>query len=117
MGISASGEVNDREPESSLSDLLFDDTQQVSLNASWVRGGIRTDYPSTAGLRYSVSARLGHTWPTNTSAVSVAAGAGFRVLGNDEVSFQLQHDRNTQELTSGTENFSTFGIQYTNHFK
>ena len=117
MGISASGEINDREPESNLSNLLFDDTQQVSLNASWVRGGIRTDYPSTTGLRYSVSARLGHTWPTNTSAVSVAAGAGFRVLGNDEVSFQLQHDRNTQELTSGTENFSTFGIQYTNHFK
>lgn len=117
VAVSASGEVNDREQESVLSNLLFDDTQQVSLNASWVRGGIRADYPSSAGLRYSVSARLGRTWPTNTNAVSVAAGAGFRVLGNDEVSFQLQHDRNTQELRSGTESFSTFGFQYTNHFK
>ncbi len=116
MGVSAGGEKNDREPLSALSSLLFEDSQQVAVSAAWFRGGIRADYPTTASPRYRVAARLGHSWPAATTAVSLEAGAGFRVLGNDELSFQIQHDRQAREPVSGPQSFSTFGVQYTNHF-
>jgi len=116
VGLSASGEVNDREPASNLSSLLFEDSQQVSFSAALFRGGIRSDYPSTASPRYRVAARVGHSWPTNSTAFGIDAGAGFRVLGNDELSLQIAHDRQAQEVLSGQQSNSTVGVQYINHF-
>ena len=116
MGFVASGEKNDREQLSSLSNLLLDETQQIALSASWFRGNIRSDYPSTPSPRYHVTARLGHSWPSDNTGLLLQAGAGFRVLGNDELSLQLEHNSDALEVFNTTESLSTFGIQYRNHF-
>lgn len=116
MGVSAAGEMNDREPLSQLSSFLYEESQQVAVTAALFRGGIRADYPSVASPRYRVAARLGHSWPAADTAVSLEAGAGFRVLGNDELSFRIQHDRQVREPLTGPQSFSNFGVQYTNHF-
>ncbi len=116
MGVSARGEVNDREPLANLSNFLFENSQQVSVNAALFRGDVASDYPSTPGPRYRVAARLGHSWPGASTAMSLEAGAGFKVLGNDELSFQLQHDRQAVQPLEGPQSFSTFGVQYINHF-
>ena len=117
MGLVASGEVNELEPLSSFSGFLLNETQQIALNASWSRGSLRSDYPSIASPRYHVTARLGHSWPSDNTGVSLQAGAGFRVLGNDELSLQLEHSSDALEVfNTTTESLSTFGIQYTNHF-
>jgi len=116
MGFLASGEKNELEPLSTLSSLLLDETQQIALSASWFRGNIRADYPSTPSPRYHVTARLGHSWPSDSTGLRLQAGAGFRVLGNDELSLQLEHNSDALEVFNTTESLSTFGIQYRNHF-
>lgn len=117
MGVVASGEKNDREALSTQTSFnLSDESQQLALSASWFRGGIRADYPSAASPRYRVSARLGHSWPAESTALRLEAGAGFRVMGNDELSLQLEHNSQVQEVFDGNQSLSTFGIQYTNHF-
>ncbi len=92
-----------------------DDSQELSLNAALFRGGIASDYPQAASPRYRVSARLGHNWPAEATAFKVAAGAGFRVLGNDELSFNIEHDTSFTESLNGVSN-SVIGVQYRNHF-
>ena len=89
--------------------------QQLALSASLFRGGINSDYPQAASPRYHMSARVGHNWPAESIALQVQAGAGFRLLGNDELSFQVAHDRSVDTLLPETSN-STVGIQYRNHF-
>ena len=116
MGFVASGEKNELEPLSNLSGFLLDETQQVAVSATWSRGAIRSDYPSVASPRYHLSARLGHSWPSDNTGVRFEAGAGFRVLGNDELSLQLEHNSDALEVFNTTESLSTFGIQYINHF-
>ena len=126
MGLIASGQVNDQRGElpvalSQLSQntdfesLFADESQELAISASLVRGGIASDYPQAASPRYSLNARLGHAWPTNSTAVQLSAGAGLRVLGNDELSLQLTHDRNV-ELQTDDNSISTIGIRYINHF-
>ena len=116
MGFVASGEKNELEPLSNLSGFLLDETQQIALSATWSRGNIRADYPTVPSPRYHVSARLGHSWPSDNTGVRLEAGAGFRVLGNDELSFQVEHNSDALEVFNTTESLSTFGIQYRNHF-
>ena len=116
MGVSAKGEKNDREPLANLSRFLSDDSQQVGLSASLSRGGIRSDYLSAASPRYRLSAKVDHSWPGDTTALRLEAGAGFRVMGNDELSLQLEHDQTPQEFSNGKQSNSAFGIQYRNHF-
>ena len=96
-------------------DEFKDDSQELSLNAAFFRGGVGSDYPQAASPRYHVSARLGHNWPAEATAFKVAAGAGFRVLGNDELSFSVEHDTSFTESLNGVSN-SVIGVQYRNHF-
>ena len=126
VGVVASGSRNDREdqlppslsqlsPLSTIDSVLSDESGQLAISAAFFRGGIRSNYPQTASPRYNVSARFGRTWPSNTNALQVQAGAGFRVLGNDELSFQLAHDQQGDVFLEG-QSSSTVGIQYRNHF-
>ncbi len=126
MGVVASGSKNDREaqlpisisslsPLSTFNNVLAEESQELAVSASLFRGGIRSDYPQAASPRYHVSARLGHSWPNEAMGLQLQAGAGFRVMGNDELSLQLEHDRSGIVNTEGDSN-STIGIQYTNHF-
>jgi len=126
LGLVASGQVNDQQKDlpQSLSQLsqsttfesLFaDESQELALSASLVRGGVASDYPQAASPRYSLSARVGRSWPAQSTALQLSAGAGIRLLGNDELSFQLTLDRDA-ELLREDDNSSTFGIRYINHF-
>jgi hypothetical protein len=126
MGVIASGAVNQQEallpaavlevlPSTEFQSILAEESQELAISASLIRGGIASDYPQAASPRYSINARLGHAWPTRDTALQLSAGAGFRVLGNDELSLQLTHDRNA-ELLQDENSTSTIGIRYINHF-
>ena len=126
MGVIASGNSQESSgslpintagiPEFSISSTIRTDVeQQLALSASLFRGGINSDYPQAASPRYHLSARVGQNWPTDNVAVQVQAGAGFRLLGNDELSFELAHDRSVDLQRPGDSN-SIIGIQYRNHF-
>jgi hypothetical protein len=126
MGVVASGAVNQQEallpaavlevlPSTEFQSILAEESQELAISASLIRGGIASDYPQAASPRYSINARLGHAWPTRDTALQLSAGAGFRVLGNDELSLQLTHDRNA-ELLQDENSTSTIGIRYINHF-
>ncbi|MEM7255918.1 MAG: tetratricopeptide repeat protein [Pseudomonadota bacterium] len=91
------------------------DSQELALNAALFRGGITSEYPQAASPRYHLRARLGHNWPTDATAFTLSAGAGIRVVGNDELSFSVEHDSNIDPSVD-TNATSTVGIQYTNHF-
>lgn len=126
MGIVASGVKNEREDvlpvslrqlsqQSTFDKLLADESQELAVSASLFRGGIGAEYPQAASPRYHFTARVGHNWPSQSTAFQVQAGAGFRVLGNDELSLELIHDRSREIIVDGTTR-STVGIQYRNHF-
>jgi Tfp pilus assembly protein PilF len=89
--------------------------QELALNAALFRGGIGSEYPQAASPRYHLRARVGHNWPAESTALTLSAGAGFRVIGNDELSFSLKHDSNFEQSLNGNSNASV-GIQYRNHF-
>lgn len=91
------------------------DAQQLAVSASLFRGGINADYPQAASPRYHLTAKLGHNWPAESVAMQLQAGAGFRLLGNDELSFQIEHEQSGDLQVPDTTN-STVGIQYRNHF-
>jgi hypothetical protein len=100
---------------SSFTGEFKDESQELALNAALFRGGIQSAYPQAASPRYHLSARLGHNWQAESTAFKVAAGAGFRLLGNDELSFNVEHDTSFDESLNGISN-STVGVQYRNHF-
>jgi len=124
MGLSATGVKNDRNMSQPLATSLNDQSQQLAVSASMFRGGIGSEYPQAASPRYHFSARFGVNWAednvfnvnSTNSALNLQAGAGFRILGNDELSFTLEHDHQNEELNNGDSN-SAIGVQYTNHFK
>ncbi len=91
------------------------DNQELALNAALFRGGIGSEYPQAASPRYHLRARVGHNWPAESTAVTLSAGAGFRLMGNDELSFSVEHDSNLDPSLDSDAN-STVGIQYRNHF-
>ncbi len=91
------------------------EAQQVAVSASLFRGGINSNYPQAASPRYHMTARLGHNWPAESVALQLHAGAGFRLMGNDELSFELQHEQSGDLLLPDSTN-STIGLQYRNHF-
>ena len=89
---------------------------RLAISGSLQRGGIRSAYPQAASPRYHLSASLGRTWPFDTVGFLVEAGAGFRVLGDDELSLQLTHDTQTQLQGATSNSTSQIGIQYRSHF-
>ena len=108
MGVIATGTRNEQ-------NLFRSEQSQLALSASLFRGGIKADYPSAASPRYQLSARVGHNWNSEQLDLQLQAGAGFRLLGNDELSFQVEHQSGVEALLINESN-STVGVQYTNHF-
>lgn len=126
MGLVATGTSNDSfgslpvnaagMPVYSRSSIIRTDVaQQLALSAALFRGGINSDYPQAASPRYHMRARVGQNWPAETVALELNAGAGFRLLGNDELSFEVAHDRSVDLQRLEFSN-STIGIHYRNHF-
>ncbi len=129
MGVVASGEKNKLEDtlpdsirslssRSTFSRILAKEKQELAVSASLFRGGIHSDYLHAASPRYHLTATVGHNLQADSTAFQVHAGAGFRVLGNDELSLQLSHDRSVSAVEDAIESVpsSTIGIQYRNHF-
>jgi len=111
MGVVASGGRNTR----AATAFIPEESQKLALSASLFRGGIRANYPSAASPRYQLSAQVGHNWVSENIDVQLLAGAGFRLLGNDELSFQIEHLGGVDSLLN-EQSDSKVGIQYTNHF-
>jgi len=111
MGVVASGGRNTR----AATAFIPEESQKLGLSASLFRGGIRANYPSAASPRYQLSAQVGHNWVSENIDVQLLAGAGFRLLGNDELSFQIEHLGGVDSLLN-EQSDSKVGIQYTNHF-
>ena len=126
LGLQATGQQNERAdripdelrvtPTTTLEEMIPENASRLAISGSLQRGGIRSDYPQAASPRYHVTASLGRTWPFNTVGFAVEAGAGFRVLGDDELSLQLRHDTQTQLQGAATSSTSQIGIQYRSHF-
>ncbi len=126
MGVQAIGIQNDRAeripdelrltPTTTVDSLMPENSSRLALSGTLQRGGIRSAYPQAASPRYHVSASLGRTWPFNTVGFLVEAGAGFRVLGDDELSLELRHDTQAELQGNATSSTSLIGIQYRSHF-
>ncbi len=101
--------------DSTLDSVITEEQQRLSVGATVSRGGTQSDYPQVSSPRYYVHTNVGQTWPQETLGVQVDAGAGFRVLGGDELSFSVTHD--AQQSVSNIEGQTTLGVQYRYHFQ
>ncbi|NND90498.1 MAG: tetratricopeptide repeat protein, partial [Granulosicoccus sp.] len=100
---------------SSMNRVLAPETQTVSVGASLSRGGINADFPQVSSPRYYLNARVGHSWPEQVVGVQVDAGAGFRVLGGDELSLSVSHDTQPGVRRAGDD--TALGLNYRYHFQ
>ena len=99
---------------SSVDSVLQENAQRLSIGASLSRGDVNAGFAQVRTARYFLNARLGHSWPSRVSGLSVGAGAGIRVLGGDELSFSVQHD--TQGVSRNEGDFTSLGVNYRYHF-
>ena len=95
--------------------MIAEEQQRLSVGATLSRGGTQSDYPQVSSPRYYVHTNVGQTWPQETLGLQIDAGAGFRVLGGDELSFSVTHD--AQQSTDDVEGETTLGLQYRYHFQ
>ena len=126
MGIQALGLQNDLAeqtpdelrltPTTTINSLMPENSGRLAISGTLQRGGIRSPYPQAASPRYHLSASLARSWPFDTVGFLVEAGAGFRVLGDDELSLAVKHDTQAQLQDSATSSISLIGIQYRSHF-
>lgn len=126
MGLLATGLQNDVDadlptelqltPSTTIDSILVQSAGRLAITGLLQRGGIRAPYPQTGSPRYHLRASLGHNWPFRTVGFQVEAGAGFRVLGDDELSLEFAHDTQAELEGSGTSSNSLIGIQYRSHF-
>ena len=103
-------------PDAGFDSVIADRYTSVALGAGLMRGGIKSDYPLTAAPRYHLRMQLARSWPGNDIGLQLDAGAGVRVLGNDELGFQFVYDQALGILAGDTENQSTLGVHYRNYF-
>ncbi len=101
--------------DSTLDNVIAEEQQRLSVGATLSRGGTQSDYPQVSSPRYYVHTNVGQTWPQETLGLQIDAGAGFRVLGGDELSFSVTHD--AQQSTDDVEGETTLGLQYRYHFQ
>jgi len=100
---------------SSLDRVLAARRTAVTLNASLARGGTQSDFPDIASPRWYLATGAGHVWPGRTFGVQLDAGAGVRVIGNDELGIALGHEHRIG-ATGGERNATRLGVNYRYHF-
>ncbi|MBX2838480.1 MAG: tetratricopeptide repeat protein [Gammaproteobacteria bacterium] len=125
-GIVAGRRVFDRRAElpeelrlsqrTTLDTVLAREATTLALAASLSRGGINNSYPQTSSPRYYFNGSVGHSWPDKSFGLQVDAGAGIRVFGSDELSVELNHDRQQSSDNSFGVGFTSFGLNYQYHF-
>jgi len=101
--------------DSTLDDVVAEESQTVAVGATLSRGGLDTDYPQASSPRYYFHTNIAKTWPQESVDVQVDAGAGIRVLGGDELRFSVTHD--TEPSSSLDNDATTLGVQYRYHFQ
>jgi len=100
---------------STLDSVINEELRTVSVGATLSRGGFGADYPQVSTPRYYVSTNLGKTWPQGTVGLQVDAGAGFRILGGDELSFSVAHG--ALQSFRESDDATRLGLNYRFHFQ
>ena len=101
--------------ESSVNSVLVENVQRLSVGASLSRGGVNANFPQVTSPRYYLNSSIGQNWPERVVSFQIDAGAGFRVLGGDELSFSISHE--TQPITQSSGDATSIGLQYRYHFQ
>lgn len=101
---------------SSLDSVVAKESTSLSVGASLSRGGMNGNFPQTTSPRYYVNTRVGHTWPDYAFGLQLDAGAGIRILGQDELSVEFKYDRQQDSDTGTGVDFTSFGLNYQYHF-
>lgn len=123
--ISVENVVNDRvtnlpeafraSPTTTLDDVILEQASAVSLNGSLSRGSVGSAFPDAVSPRYFLNVGLGHYWPERAFALQLDAGAGFRVLGQDELGVSLKRGSRLGSGRRGADSTS-FGVDYRYRF-
>lgn len=98
-----------------LDTVLSGERTALTLGASLSRGGIESDFPDVASPRYYLIGGIGHVWPERSIGWQVDAGAGLRVLGNDELGLSISHDASLR-ATDTDSDATSLGVRYRRHF-
>jgi len=123
--VSVENVVNDRvaslpdafrlSPTTTLDDVILEQASAVSLNGSLSRGVVGSAFPDAVSPRYFLNVGLGHYWPERAFALQLDAGAGFRVLGQDELGVSLKRGSRLGTGRRGADSTS-FGVDYRYRF-
>ena len=128
LSASASTTSNQREdqiPETLLSQLgadtrfnsiLTKQSTNALLGFNIRRGDIHQDYPSMGSPRYHLDTQVGKSWPSRQLALSVQAGLGTRLLGNDELSVEAQHSQALGSTSGSEESQNQLNLQYRTYY-
>ncbi len=85
----------------------------LGLSLRFSRGGIKSNYPQTGSFRYYTDVWLGKVFPSDNFAYRFSTGFGSRILGNDELSFEIYADQTVNKVNG----FTSWGatLQYKNY--
>jgi len=104
---------------SSLDGVLPERRTALTLNASVSRGGTDSDFPDIASPRWYLAGSVGQVWPENEIGVQLDAGAGVRVIGNDELGVALGHGEGSgigSDAAEQRQRTTRLGVSYRYHF-
>ena len=101
--------------ESTLDRVLAERRTALTLNGTLSRGGTQSDFPDMASPRWYLAAGAGHVWPEQVFGLQLDAGAGVRVVGNDELGIALGHEQRIGTSGSGRD-ATRLGVNYRYHF-
>ncbi len=96
---------------SSLNNVIAEERTTLSLNGSLARGGVGNHYPNMASPRFYINGSVGYAWPDERLGMNVNAGAGVRVIGQDELALRLKQSA-TLQGEDLAEDGRTLGIDY-----
>lgn len=103
-------------PGTSIGSILTDKNTSLSFGASLSRGGTQSDYPQATSPRYFLNANVAHSWPDKSVGLQLDGGAGFRVLGGDELSIGFAHDTQPSSEVGSENDTTSIGVNYRYHF-
>jgi len=102
-------------PGTTLDAVLARERRTLSLNGSLARGGVGESWPDGASPRWFVNGGVSSALPDGAIGLQLDAGAGFRVLGNDELGIGFARDARLSG-TRAEPDTTRFGIEYRHHF-
>ncbi|MBX2825864.1 MAG: tetratricopeptide repeat protein [Gammaproteobacteria bacterium] len=99
--------------DAGIDSVLVARASSVALGFSIQRGSA-APLESRTSPHYFLQANIGHYWPEETFALKLNAGAGIRVLGGDELGFNVFHD--SSPVSGDSPDETRVGVNYRYHF-